>query len=281
MIKLGAHLSIAKSLDLSVDRAINLKCDYLQIFPCSPRSWKPFKYSEDVINKFKLKYKKSSLISVFIHGIYLINLGSNNQSLINNSIQSLTDSLYLQTQINAQGVIIHPGSSVNNKKTDSINNIVAISKKILSKNNKYKIIFESSAGAGDTIGSSFDDLQIINKLIDKSVQTGFCLDTCHMFASGIDITNLKAFENQINSTIGFDKVEVIHLNDSQGEFNNKKDRHDDIGKGEIGIDNLRKFVANKNINKIPLIVETPFLKNIDQDKPSEELIKIKKLLRTH
>ena len=278
MIKLGAHISIAKSFDLSVDRAKNLSCDYLQIFPCSPRSWKPFNYSDDLINKFNSKLKKSSINSVFIHGIYLINLGSKDQKLIGNSIQSLSDSLHLQAKINAKGVIIHPGSAVNNKKDDSIKSIVAISKKLLSKNNKYKFIFESSAGAGETIGSSLKDLQIIYRSINLPAQTGFCLDSCHMFASGIDITDINKFESEIISTIGFNKIDVIHLNDSQYDFNSNKDRHADIGEGKIGLDNLKKFVNYKKIARIPIILETPFLKDIDQDKPSNAILDIKKML---
>ena len=278
MIKLGAHISIAKSLDLAVDRAQNLACDYLQIFPCSPLSWRPFSYPDNIIGKFNHKISKSNINSVFIHGIYLVNLGSNNQELINNSIQSLSDSLSLQAKISARGVVIHPGSAVNNNKDDSVESIVAIAKKMLAKNIVYKIIFESSAGAGETIGSSLEDLAIIDKAINLPNQTSFCLDTCHMYSSGIDITDITNFERKINSTIGFNRIDAIHLNDSESKFNSKRDRHADIGKGEIGIDNLKKMIGLQGLTNIPLILETPILKDINQDKPSGEIINIKKSL---
>lgn len=278
MIKLGAHVSIAKSLDLSVDRATNLSCDYMQIFPCSPRSWQPFDYPVEVISKFRDKLAKSKVESVFIHGIYLINLGSNNQDLIEKSIRSLSDSLNLQAKIRAEGVILHPGSAVNSNRDDSIKGIAAIARKLLSKNNNQRIIFESSAGAGETIGSSLEDLATIDRRIGLPTQTAFCLDTCHMFASGIDIVSESKFERQIASTIGFNRIAAIHLNDSETKFNSKRDRHADIGKGEIGLNNLKNFINNKNISGVPIILETPFLKDIDQDKPSTSINEIKKLL---
>lgn len=278
MIKLGAHVSIAKSLDLSVDRATNLSCDYMQIFPCSPRSWQPFDYAPEIINKFNNKLAKSKVESVFIHGIYLINLGSNKTDLIEKSTQSLSDSLNLQTKIHAEGVILHPGSAVNSSREDSIKGLATIIKKLLARNTNYRIIFESSAGAGETIGSSLEDLATIDKLIGLPAQSAFCLDTCHMFASGIDITDESKFNQQIESTIGFAKIAAIHLNDSETKYNSKRDRHADIGKGEIGLSNLKNFIGWKNLSGIPVILETPFLKDINQDQPNNSIIKVKKSL---
>lgn len=276
-MNLGAHVSIAKSLDLAVDRASNLDADSIQIFPSSPRQWLAPDYSEQIVDKFIEKRKKLGLKNVFIHAIYLVNLASPNAAVRNKSILSLEKAVELQVKLRADGVVLHPGSRQNSDKQSGIASIAGAISKILEENPDGKVFFEFNAGGGNAIGSSFQELHNLIKMVGLPRQTGICLDTCHLFVDGyrFDQKNLAELISSLQLFIELPNLKLIHLNDSRFGYNSHRDIHADLGKGKIGWQPLVDFVNHPKINNLPIILETPALKRIDQDSKNEYLRTIK------
>jgi len=258
-INLGAHVSIAESLDLAIDRGVALGCDSIQIFPGPPRAWLSPKYPDNQIKKFKEKRKKYKIKNVFIHAIYLVNLASNNKFIHERSYQSMLHAAKLQVQIGADGVIFHPGSFVGSSYQAGISAIARSIDKLLSEVSNAFIVLENSTGAGSKIGKSPQELLDINNLVAKKNKVGYCLDTCHLFASGFDFSNNENI-NKIIKLLTPAKIKAIHLNGSLGSYKSNIDNHSDIGTGELKTSWLKKIVSHPALADKPFILETPSLK---------------------
>jgi len=265
VINLGAHVSIAGGIDKAIDRGEALGCTTIQIFPGPPQTWRTIHHTDESITLFKQKHAYSSVKDVFIHAIYLCNCGSPDPIVYDNTYNALKDALELQVKIGAQGVIVHPGSHRSTRRIEGLQRVVTVAKKLLTDVPHATLIFESSAGAGDTLGDSFDDLHYLIHGCGEPKRVGICLDTCHMFASGIDFRTTQAQHDCIASLIKLDllsALRAIHINDSAHPFASHRDVHANIGEGIIGITALRSFVANNAFKGIPIILETPILKTM-------------------
>ncbi len=269
---LGAHISLTKGLVGTVDLAQAVGATSMQFFSGNPRGWQTDLYNKKEVSQFRNKLEKTGLGPVFLHAPYLINLGSKNPHIYTNSISALGTAIKKCEQIGAEGVITHLGSGKGKQsRADGIGRVVEAIGQIF-KSTKGNLILENSAGAGQIIGDTIEELsEIINQVGSKRL--GVCLDTAHLFASGYDLKDKEEFDSMIDmfdKLVGIDKLKVLHLNDSKSKLDSKKDRHANIGQGEIGEQAFRNIVNHPNIKKLPGIIETP---DIDKDDKNLKLLR--------
>jgi deoxyribonuclease-4 len=261
MTRLGVHTSIAGGIQLSLERAREIGCNTVQIFSHNPRTWSVTGIPEYSVNEFDKLRKAYDINPVFIHTSYLINLASTNNDVRGKSIKMLIQEMDIADMLNADYVILHTGSAsgdaeyVGRKRA-----IEALRKSLKGEKWKSKLLLENTAGERGDISSDIKDLAEIIDRTDSSVIGGICIDTCHAFQAGYDISGeegLSEIVREIRTYIGFDRVKLIHLNDSKRAYNSRVDRHEQIGRGSIGKDGLRRFLNHHAFKNVPLILETP------------------------
>jgi deoxyribonuclease-4 len=267
-LKLGVHVSISGCLSKSIYNALNIGCSAFQIFTRSPRQWKAKEISINDSTLFINKLKETSICfdSVVVHMPYLPNLSAPDGELYQKSLRSLEDEITRCNLLQIPNLVIHLGSHLGKGSKHGISQLVNACKVASSKysdinstKSVVKILLENSAGQKNSIGSSFDEIaEILDKL--NSDDFGLCLDTCHAFAAGYDLSNENGVFNlldNLTNKIGLDKLKVIHLNDSKGQLGSNLDRHYHIGMGKIGEIGFRILINDKRLQNIPFIMETP------------------------
>ncbi len=279
-MKLGAHVPILGGIDKSIDNANLIGCEVMQVFTSNPKGWKFTVRTNDEIEKFKDKLDKSNLSAVYGHSIYLTNLASQNPYIYTNSINSLISGLVLADNAGFSGVVTHIGSHTGSGYQAGLKSVLNALEQILTTTEeKVPILLETDAGSGNRLGCKFSDIGDIIKKI-KSDKLRVCLDTCHIFASGYDISNPVGFDKtlvEFDKEIGLSKLSLIHLNDSKGELGSNLDRHEIIGEGEIGLKAFDRIINDSRLIGIPGIVETPDNKSLADENISLE--RLKKLRR--
>lgn len=262
---IGAHVSSAGGLDKAVERAEALGCESMQIFNQSPRMWRPSHYGQDEYTAFRERIARSSVRSVVIHAVYLINCASRDREIRKKSIAALTQALRAGAGIGAAGVVLHPGSTGGENLSESMERLAKALVRSLAASEECPVLLENTAGAGGTIGRNFDELARLVELLAKvdgelSDRVGVCLDSCHLFASGIDITTVDAMAKTIDSfdeSVGLERLKCLHLNDSKAPFGSNRDRHENLGDGEIGHKGLVAFLSDSRLSGLPVILEVP------------------------
>ena len=274
MNNIGAHVSIAGSLDLAIDRAVEIGASCIQIHGQSPQVWAKKKFTAQEVGEFRRKKTESSINPVFLHGIYLINLATENPELLEKSKDSLTHYLQLARDFAAQGVIFHLGSGKESMFFHPLDQIITVVGEILAKTlDCPQLIFEQTVSNGDKIGDFSDLGYLLEKINNPRIK--ICLDTCHLFADGYALGG-KGLKNTINEATKhgvWDKVVVVHVNDAKFELNSKKDRHENIGEGKIGKSALKEFLSLSEIRVLPLILEVPGFDNLGPDKQNIDTLK--------
>ena len=279
---LGAHVSISGGLHKAFERAKYVNCNTMQIFTKNNAKWYSNPIGKDEIAKYKNEEKKSKITPVIAHASYLINLAAKDDETLTKSIVSFEDELTRCNNLGIKILVIHPGSHGGFGVNKGISKIIeSVNKAIKNiKNLDVTIAFETTAGQGTSIGSCFEELQMIIKGIHKEVKTKVCIDSAHIFESGYKIAELSDYKNTkraINKTIGIDNIAVIHLNDSKTDFGSRVDRHEHIGKGKIGIKAFSYIVNDEDFINIPKIIETP--KSDDLHEDIENLNMLRSLLK--
>ncbi|SJZ31723.1 deoxyribonuclease IV [Selenihalanaerobacter shriftii] len=263
-MKLGAHVSIAGGIDKAVDRAKDLETNAFQIFAKNPRGWKGKTLKEEEVELFKTKVKDEMFEAVVVHVNYLINLATPKDELYQKSKDALKDDIKRADCLNADYLVLHPGNHTGSGIEAGINRINQALKEVIAEANpKVKLLLENVAGAGTEIGANIEELFKMRVGI-QSGKVGVCLDTCHAFAAGYDLSEkegLIKLLNEIDETFGIDNLEVIHTNDSKGELGNNTDRHYHIGQGKIGVDGFKRLVNHSNLHDKVFIIETPIDEN--------------------
>nr|ACF09764.1 apurinic endonuclease Apn1 [uncultured marine crenarchaeote KM3-153-F8] len=274
-MKLGVHVSIAGSIDLSVDRARSLNLNTFQIYTRNPRGWKFSDLKESNILNFKSKIISENISAVVCHMPYLPNLSSPKDDLHNMSIVSLASELERCNKLGIDYVVTHIGSHLGSGLEQGLNRVVKACNTAMSDSaNNTMIILENTAGTKNNVGSKFEELKYIFDNIKDKSRIGFCFDTCHAFAAGYDLSSRKSVIDtldQFNKIIGMKYLKVVHLNDSKGELGNGLDRHQHIGKGHIGEEGFRQLLKNPDIKQLPLILETPIDENIGDSENIEKI----------
>lgn len=277
-MKIGAHVSIAGGIQNAPLNAAKIGCECFQIFSRSPRGGKYKDFTEKQIKEFKKNCQKHNLIDYYIHTPYFINLASTDNKIKHGSIDACRRELERGTQLGAKYIMTHLGSAGDRTEKDALKEIVSSIDRILDKySGKTKLLIEISAGAGKILGNTFDEIAYIIKNI-KNKNVGVCFDTAHAFASGYDLRTKTAVNktlSEFNKTIGFDKLKLIHANDSKVEMGSHKDRHEHIGKGFIGIAGFKALIKHPKLQKINFIIETP--KGADTSADIKNMNSLKKL----
>lgn len=268
VLKLGVHVSISGGISNSVDNAVKIGCSAFQIFTRSPRQWNTRQLIPSETDMFKEKLGNSPIDpeSVVVHMPYLPNLSAPSGEMYEKSISVLTDEITRCNMLDIPYLVIHLGSHLGRGRKNGIDQLVNACTKSLQyysdrglPKNRVKILLENSAGQKNSIGSQIEDIQSIFNILGKN-DYGLCIDTCHLFAAGYDLSTESSvstlFEN-IDNNLGIENIKIIHLNDSKGEMGSNLDRHYHVGLGKIGESGLRHLINYKKLNKVPFIMETP------------------------
>jgi deoxyribonuclease-4 len=257
---IGAHVSTAGGLVNAVERGVERECDAIQIFHQSPRAWRPTKFETADCDSFNAAFAQSRLGSVVIHAIYLINTCSPDPEISEKSLASLTHALRLGDAIGAAGVVLHAGS----RKQDPVEDAVARSGKIvreaLSESDACPVLFENTAGTTGPLGRDFDELAMLIEAAGAGERIGVCIDCCHLFASGFDICRPDALGlvvDDLDRIVGLDRLQCLHVNDSAVPMGSNRDKHANIGEGEMGDEGIATFLSEPRFEDLPALLETP------------------------
>ncbi|MDA4111274.1 MAG: deoxyribonuclease IV [Thaumarchaeota archaeon] len=257
----GIHVSISGKIDLSVDRAIEIGCrGAFQIFTCSPRRWNASPLDQKEVEAFREKATKNEY-RIFAHMPYLPNLSSPDPNFYSESIKVLTREITRCDDLGVKNLVLHFGSHMNTSIESGKKRIVEACKRSISetKQSKVRMLLENSADA-KSVGARFETIAAVLKELDDDKRTGVCLDTCHAFASGYDLRTPEAVKTtleNLDSTIGIRNLYLIHFNDSKGPLGSASDRHEHVGKGEIGLSGMSAVLNSGLLNNLPVVLETP------------------------
>jgi deoxyribonuclease IV len=257
---IGAHVSTAGGLEKAVGRGVEIGCDSIQIFHQSPRAWRPTDHKPAAIESFREAFSDSRLQSVVIHAVYLINTCSSDAEIRGKSLASLTHALQLGDAIGADGVVLHAGS----RKGDPLEEAVARSgelvREALAASESSPVLFENTAGTQGPLGRDFDELAWLVEAAGGGERVGVCIDCCHLFASGIPMRStaeLTATVDELDEKVGLERLRCLHVNDSAVPFGANRDKHANVGQGEMGEGALAAFLSEPRFEGLPATLETP------------------------
>ena len=256
----GAHVSPAGGLYRAIERGSELGARAIQIFNQSPRAWRPTDYRAEDFERFREAQAASEIGAVLIHAVYLVNCASDDPEIRSKSLASLTHSLRVGDAIGAHAVIVHPGSAKAGPVGPAIARAGQLFAAALADSERCPLHLENTAGAGGTLGRSFDELAALIEAGGGDPRLGLCLDSCHLLASGYEIRTpaaLAAVLDDCERALGPRRLGSLHLNDSQTPLGSNRDRHANIGDGELGLDGARAFVNEPRFADLPCVLETP------------------------
>jgi deoxyribonuclease-4 len=257
---IGAHVSPAGGLPKAIERGSEIGCRAIQIFNQSPRMWKPTTYREEDIAAFREAMADSPIDSVVIHAVYLLNCASDDPDIRAKSLASLTHSLRVGEEIGADGVILHPGSAKMGDVPSAIARAGETIREALAASEECPLHLENTAGTGGTLGRSIDELAALLEASGGSERIGLCLDSCHLLASGYDIRTPAGMDDltaEVAEKVGLERMGSLHLNDSQTPLGANRDRHANIGAGELGEQGCAAFLSAPAFQDLPCVLETP------------------------
>jgi deoxyribonuclease-4 len=282
-LRVGFHVSIKGGIQNSITNALDIGCTAFQIFTRSPRQWRLPELVEADVESFKTYLKKSGIEknSVAVHMPYLPNLAGPDGELFEKSVNSFTSELIRCYQLGIEYLVIHLGSHKDLGRDHGVNQLLkscgqAVDnyKSSFKKNLDVTILLENSAGQKGSIGSKLEELgEILDKLSNKTYCV--CLDTCHAFASGYDLSTEEAcnrFINEFDKTVGLESLKFIHLNDSKHEIGSHRDRHELFGHGKIGTKGLSTIINDKKMGNVPMVMEPDFV-SVEEDAKNLTLIR--------
>jgi deoxyribonuclease IV len=259
---IGAHVSTAGGLVNAHGRGVEIGADAIQVFNQSPRMWKPTRWRDDDIAAFGELMAGGPIGSIVIHAVYLINCASKDPEIRAKSIASLTHSLAMGDAIGADGVVLHPGSTVGEPHAEALQRVGDTLGEALAATERCPLLLEDTAGAGKTLGRSFDELARLVELAGGHERVGLCLDSCHLLASGYDVRTadaVAAVMDECEATVGKGRLRCLHVNDSLTPLGSNRDRHAALGEGEIGARGCGAFLSEPRFEGLPAIFEGPGL----------------------
>ena len=268
-MRVGVHTSIAGAVENAAHHAHKIGCDTFQMFSANPRGWKTLEPSEKDCERFRAARAKYKLTPVVIHDNYLINMASADSVIRNKSTEAFRGEIRRAIALGADFLVTHPGSAKDSTPSKAIRNCIE-SIKLAAKGqtlNGLTILIENTAGQGSVIGRSFEEVAEIIAGAGKELPVGACIDTAHTFAAGYPIhtkDGLKETLEVLGQIIGFDKLKVIHANDSKTDYGSHADRHEHIGRGKIGKEAFARIVRHPKLRRVPFICETPI------DRPGDD-----------
>ena len=284
-VLLGAHMSIAGGVHTAVERGNRIGCTAMQMFVKNNNQWHGKPLTESDISTYKELLSKSSIGPVVVHDTYLINLCATDRAILRKSRAALKDELDRCEMLGVPYLNFHPGAHMGRGEEDGIKLIAESLNVIHDETKQYKVksVVETTAGQGTAIGYTFDHIRRIIDAVDEKNRMAVCVDTCHVFAAGYDISTEEGYERtfkEFDDIIGLDRLVAFHVNDSKRELNSHVDRHEHIGKGRIGLKGFRLLMNDDRFSAIPKILETDkgpeMLEDIENMKVLRSLIKGKR-----
>jgi deoxyribonuclease IV len=257
---IGAHVSTAGGLDNAIERGEKLGCESIQIFNQSPRMWRPTNYGEEDFARFREAMEASSIEAVVIHAVYLINCASKDAELRKKSLKSLTHALRIGDGIGAAGVVLHPGAQKGEPLGPSMKRAGKTIAAALKDSDRCPLLLEQTAGHKGLLGRDFEQTAELIELAGSGKRLGLCLDSCHLFVQGYDITDeahLGEVIDEADEKVGLERLRCLHVNDAAAPLGSCRDRHANIGKGEMGRKGLSAFLSEPRFEALPATLETP------------------------
>jgi len=272
-MRFGSHVSIEGGIPNAPQRAASLGCEVFQFFSRSPRGGNPSAITENVVSDFQAACKKYKQTASYVHTPYFINFASEKARIKKGSVEIVRSELFRASQLGVKAVMTHLGSAKDTTPEDAIKQTAdGVAEILKDYNGSAQLLLELSAGAGMVIGATFEDMAVIIKKAETTLQkkniVGVCLDTAHIFASGYDIRDKKSVNEmlkQFDKTIGLKRLMLIHANDSMIGLGEKKDRHEHIGKGKIGKAGFEALVNHPKLKQVDMVVETPSPEGMKKD----------------
>ena len=277
---IGAHVSSAGGIHTAVERAVDIGADSVQVFTQSPRTWRPTNHPQENFERFKEERAAAGLGGVLCHALYLINLASTKDDFYEKSVAALANTVDVGCGIDADGVVFHIGSHLGAGIDAGLDRVVAAMRVVLDRCSETTwLLMENSAGTGGTIGRSVEELAVVFDRLDGHPRLGVCLDSCHLYASGCDVTDVGALDavlDELEREVGLDRLRALHVNDSAAPLGSNRDRHANIEEGLLG-KRLSVFLGNPRLQGLPAVLEVA---GPDGHGPNaDEIAKAKKLHR--
>jgi deoxyribonuclease IV len=256
----GAHVSSSGGIHTAIDRAEAIGADSLQVFTQSPRMWRPTNHDPANFERFKVRRAEAGIDGVLCHALYLVNLAAPDDEIYEKSVAALVNTVDVGCAIEADGVVFHVGSHLGAGLEAGVERALPALRQALEHcSDTTWLLIENSAGAGGTIGRSIEELAVLVDGLDGHPRVGICLDSCHLWVSGVDVTDpavLDSTLDEVEETIGLDRLRALHVNDAAAELGSNRDRHANIGEGVLA-DKLGVFLSNPRLQGLPTILEVP------------------------
>jgi len=274
----GAHVSSAGGIDRAIDRAAEIGAECVQVFTQSPRMWRPTAHSAEAIERFRARRAEAGIGGVVCHALYLCNLAASDREVRRKSVAAMEATVDTAVAIGADAVIFHVGSHLGAGFDACVPQVVGVTGGILERcEGDTWLLMENTAGAGGTIGRSVAELARLVDALDGHPRLGVCLDSCHLYASGYDVTDpavVDALVAEVDATVGLDRLRALHVNDSAAPLGSNRDRHANVLEGELG-EGMGAFLAHPAFQGLAAYLETPGPAGHGPD--AEELRKVREL----
>jgi deoxyribonuclease-4 len=277
-VLIGAHVSPAGGPAKAVERGVEKGARAIQIFNQNPRAWRPREYSDEEVAAFHEAMAASNVDALLIHAVYLLNCASDDDEMRGKSLTALTGALRAGAALGAHAVVLHPGSAKTGEVGPAIERAGATIAEALAESEGCALHLENTAGAGGTLGRSFAELAALIEAAGADGRLGICLDSCHLYASGFDVRTIDGLAgvlDDFDGEVGLDRLGSLHFNDSQTGLGSNRDRHANVGEGELGDKGAAVWFSEPRFEQLPCVLETP---GVDRKGPSaEELAQAEKL----
>ena len=257
---LGAHVSCSGGIHCAIDRAESFGCEAVQTFTQSPRMWRPTNHDPASFALFKERVAEAGIGAVVCHALYLINLASPNDEFYEKSRAALRNTMEVACAIDADAVVFHVGSHLGAGFEAGLERALpALREAVDLCSERTWLVIENSAGSGGTMGRSIDELAQLVDALDRHPRVGICLDSCHLYATGYDVTDPVALADtldEVDEKICLDRLRVLHVSDSKAPLGSNRDRHDNVGDGLMG-ERLAIFLGHPRLQGLPALLEVP------------------------
>jgi deoxyribonuclease IV len=278
-VLIGAHVSTAGGLANAVERGVERDCEAIQIFHQSPRMWLPTAYTDEDFEAFREAISRSSLQAVVIHAVYLINCASKEREIRRKSLTSLEHALRIGDGIGSAGIVLHAGARKGEPQGPSVRRAGETIREALESSERSPLLLENTAGTQGPLGRNFDELAGLIDAAGGGKRLGACLDCCHLLASGFEIRSPEALAKVVDdfdTKVGLDRLRCLHVNDSKVPLGSNRDRHANLGEGELGRKGLRPFLSEPRFEELPALIESP---GPDGKGPDRKEVRMAKRLR--
>jgi deoxyribonuclease-4 len=258
-VLIGAHVSSSGGIHTAVDRAVAIGAESLQVFTQSPRTWRPTNHDPATFDRFRERRAEAGIGGVLCHALYLCNLAAPNDEVYEKSVAAMQNTMEVAAAIGAEGVVFHVGSHLGSGFDAGLERVLPAMAQVLERaTDTTWLLMENSAGAGGTIGRSIEELATLYERLDRHPRLGVCLDSCHLYVSGVDVTDpagLDACLDELDAAVGLERLRALHVNDSATPLGSNRDRHANIGEGLLG-ERLGVFLGNARLQGLPAVLET-------------------------